>query len=84
MINCKNIFRLSVYLFTRCDTYHSLDDLSKDHVFAVQPAGLVEEDEELGPVGVHPVVRHGHVPRGLVAELEVLVHEGWSVNTLSC
>lgn len=65
-------------------SYHSLDDFSKHHVFAIQPPGLVEEDKELGAVSVGAVVSHGHVSSGLVTQLKVLVNEGGAIDTLSC
>jgi len=66
------------------DTYHSLDDLAEDHVLAIEPAGLVEEDEELGAVCVLAVVGHGHHSGGAVAQDEVLVDELVAVDAATC
>jgi len=49
----------------------SLFNLSKDSVFAVQPWGILEADEELGSVGVGASIGHGK-NRAFVLELEVL------------
>lgn len=57
------------------DDVHSLQHLSEHHVLAIQPAGLLQGDEELRAVGVRTGVRHAQPSGAVVAQLEVLVLE---------
>ena len=56
-------------------TYHSFDNLSESDVFTIQPSSFVQEDEELGGVGIFAMVGHGDNAGGFVADDEVLVDE---------
>lgn len=62
---------------------HALDDLSKDHVFAVQPIGLDTGDEELRAVGVGSSVGHRENTGLGMLQLEVLVFELGAVDGLA-
>ena len=41
------------------DSLHSLDNLTKDDMFSIQPLGLGSAEEELGAVRVGTSVGHG-------------------------
>mmetsp|Transcript_3605 Transcript_3605/g.12008 ORF Transcript_3605/g.12008 Transcript_3605/m.12008 type:complete len:216 (-) Transcript_3605:75-722(-) len=62
---------------------HALHHFAKDHVLPVQVRGLLERDEELGAVGVGPLVGHGQEPRAVVREREGLVLKGGAVDGLA-
>lgn len=65
-------------------TDHPSQHFAEDHVFAVQPAGRLQHDEELRTVGVAAVVGHGHPAAASVAEPEVLVLKLLAVYTCTC
>mmetsp|Transcript_28683 Transcript_28683/g.82417 ORF Transcript_28683/g.82417 Transcript_28683/m.82417 type:complete len:244 (-) Transcript_28683:38-769(-) len=62
---------------------HALQDLAEDHVLAVEPGRLDRRDEELGAVRVRPGVRHAEDARPRVLQLEALILELGTVDTLS-
>ena len=62
---------------------HALDDLAKDDVLAIEPAGDDGGDEELGAVGVGTAVGHGEEAGLGVAELVVLICELVAVDGLA-
>lgn len=64
-------------------THHALQDLSKDHVFAVQPRGHDGGDEELRAVSVFAGVGHAEPAGGVVLQLEVLIGETVSIDALA-
>jgi len=53
-------------------------------VFAVEPARLGEQNEELRAIRVAALVRHRHPARCAVTQHEVLVDEPLSVDAASC
>jgi len=69
--------------FNLLNDIHALDDLSKDDVLAVQPAGLGGADKELGAVSVGTSVGHGKDTWTSVCQLEVLVLELVTVDGLA-
>ena len=54
---------------------HSItgNDITKDHVFPVQPVRLGGGDEELTPVGAGATVGHRQHSRPSVGQLEILI-----------
>lgn len=67
----------------QANTYHSLQNFPKDDVFAVQPWSLDCGNKELGAVGVFASVGHAEPTRAVVLQLEVLVWEAVSIDTLA-
>jgi len=65
------------------DHIHTLNHLSENHVFAVQPLGLSSAQEELGTVGVGSSVSHGQDSGSGVLQLEVLVLELVTIDGLA-
>ncbi len=65
------------------DTHHSLQNFSKDDVFAVQPHSLNGGDEELRAVGVFAGVSHAQPAGAVVLQLEVLIGETVSIDALA-
>lgn len=59
---------------------HSLQDLAEHNVASVQPAGLLNGDEELRSVGVLAGVGHRQPSSAVVLQLEVLVGEALTVD----
>lgn len=62
---------------------HALNNFSKYCVLSIEPFCLFCCDEELGAVGVGPSISHGEEARLGVLELEVLIRELSTINTLT-
>lgn len=60
--------------------YHPIQDFSKYDVFAIQPGGLGQGDEELGAIGVGASVGHADPPNAIVLEFEVLIRKCLTIN----
>jgi len=69
--------------FNLLDYVHALNDLSENHVLAIQPTGLCCADKELGAIGVGTSVSHGQNTWASVGQLEVLILELISINRLA-
>lgn len=67
-------------LFDLADDVHSLQHLAEHDVASVQPAGLLDRDEELRTVGVLAGVGHRQPSGSIVLQLEVLVSEALTVD----
>ena len=65
------------------DDLHSLNDLAKDDVLAIEPRGGDGGDEELRAVGVGTSVGHREEAGASVLELEVLILELGAVDGLA-
>jgi hypothetical protein len=65
------------------DNIHTLGDLTKDNVLAIQPRGLDSSDKELRTVGVWTSVGHREQTWGSVLEGEVLISEFRTVDRLT-
>jgi len=62
---------------------HTLDHLSENHVFSIQPLSLSGAEEKLGSVGVGSSVGHGKNSRSGVFQGEVLILELVAIDGLS-
>lgn len=65
------------------ETHHALQDLAKDDVFSIEPRRLHGGDEELGAISVFACVGHAQPSWAIVLQLEVLIREAITINTLS-
>lgn len=61
-------------------SYHSIDDFSKYHVFAIQPGGLGQGDKELRAIGVRSGIGHADPPDAIMLQFEVLIRKRLAVN----
>ena len=61
-------------------SYHSIEDFSKYHMFAIQPGGLGQGDKELRAVGVRPSIGHADPPNAIMLQFEVLIWECLTIN----
>lgn len=61
-------------------SYHSIKDFSKYHVFAIQPGGLGQGDEELRAIGIGPCIGHADPPNAIMLQFEVLVWKCLTIN----
>ena len=61
-------------------SYHSIDDFSKYHMFAVQPGGLGQGDKELRAIGVRPGIGHADPPNAIMLQFEVLIWKRLTIN----
>lgn len=60
--------------------YHSIKDFSKYHMFAIQPGGLGQGDEELRAVGIRSSIGHAYPPNAIMLQLEVLIWKCLTIN----
>lgn len=65
------------------ETHHALQDLAKDHMFPIEPWRLHSGDEELGAVSVFASVGHAQPSWTIMLQLEVLIREAITIDTLS-
>lgn len=65
------------------ETHHSLQNFSKDDVFAVQPRSLNCGNEELGAIGVFTSVGHAEPASAVVLQFEVLVRKTVSIDAFA-
>lgn len=60
--------------------YHPIQNFSKYHMFAIQPGGLGQGDEELGTIGVWSSIGHADPPNAIVFQFEVLIRKCLTIN----
>ena len=63
--------------------YHSVEDLPKHDMPAIQPLGLDSGDEELGTIGILASIGHAHPTRPLMLQFEVLVRKLVAIYTFA-
>mmetsp|Transcript_10028 Transcript_10028/g.11699 ORF Transcript_10028/g.11699 Transcript_10028/m.11699 type:complete len:212 (+) Transcript_10028:124-759(+) len=73
----------AVQILNFLHNFHTRQDLSKDDVLAVQPAGLHSGDKELTAVGVPAGVSHGQQAGNSMLQLEVFVVKLLTVDGLA-
>ena len=79
----RRLARLRADSLDGLDNVHTLDNLAKDNVLAVEPRRLGGAQEKLRAVRVRASISHGQDARASVLQLEVLVSEFLAVNRLA-
>lgn len=74
------VVTISCLKFYGVDHCHAIDDFSKYHMFAVQPGGLGQGDEELRAIGIRPGIGHADPSNAIMLQFEVLIWKCLTVN----
>ena len=70
-------------LFHSSHNIHTIADLAKNYVFAIEPRSLLRADEELRSIGVGSCVGHRQDSRSSMLQREVLIGKLVSVNAFA-
>lgn len=76
----RTVVPISCLKFYGVDHGHSIKDFSKYHMFAIQPGGLGQGDEELRAVGIRSSIGHAYPPNAIMLQLEVLIWKCFTIN----
>lgn len=75
-----NRIQVNKELFWKCSAYHSIQNLSKHNMSAVQPRSLSSGDEELRAVSVLASIGHRQPTSTIVAQFKVLIFETFTID----